>query len=552
MSASTPRNDTKKSLNLKAVLEQLQAKPTLPLLIAAAVAITVTIVLLLWAREPEYRVLYSNLSDQDGGNVVNQLAQMNIPYRLTNNGNTIMIPAQRVYETRLKLAQEGLPKGGAVGFELLDQEKFGISQFSEQVNYQRALEGELARTIETLGPVRHARVHLAIPKPSLFVREQKTPTASVTLTLHAGRALDDGQISAISYMVASAVPDLPPANVTVVDQNGRLLTQNGETGQGLNAAQLKYTSEIEADYQRRILAILAPVVGRANVHAQVTAQVDFSSHEQTSEQYRPNADPAHMTIRSRQISTNEQQGLHPNGGVPGALSNQPTPAASAPIEGKKSEKDEKGALRHFNRQHDETTNYEVDRTLTHITRNVGNIERLSVAVVVNYTVDAEGKRIPLTPEQMDKINALTREAMGYSTQRGDTLNVVNAPFADEEQEPTVPFWQQPQFWSLLATAGRYLLALLVVWLMWRKGLRPMWLRHQELQRERLAAAKETAKLKQSNRAPSREDREEQSKKQLALDVEINTQQLRQFADQDSKVVALVIRNWMKSNETKNP
>ncbi|MDQ9389143.1 flagellar basal-body MS-ring/collar protein FliF, partial [Serratia marcescens] len=250
MSASITAGESRDN-GLQATWNRLRANPKIPLLVAASAAIAIVVALLLWVKSPDYRVLYSNLNDRDGGAIVTQLTQMNIPYRFAENGAALLIPAEKVHETRLRLAQQGLPKGGAVGFELLDQEKFGISQFSEQINYQRALEGELSRTIESLGPVQNARVHLALPKPSLFVREQKSPSASVTLTLQPGRALDDGQINAIVYMVSSSVAGLPPGNVTVVDQAGRLLTQSDGTGRDLNASQLKYANEVENGFQRR-------------------------------------------------------------------------------------------------------------------------------------------------------------------------------------------------------------------------------------------------------------------------------------------------------------
>lgn len=249
-------------------MNRLRANPKIPLIVAGAAAIAIVVAMVLWAKSPDYRTLYSNLSDQDGGAIVTQLTQMNIPYRFADNGGALEVPADKVHELRLRLAQQGLPKGGAVGFELLDQEKFGISQFSEQVNYQRALEGELARTIETLGPVKSARVHLAMPKPSLFVREQKSPSASVTVNLEPGRALDEGQISAVTHLVSSAVAGLPPGNVTLVDQSGHLLTQSNTAGRDLNDAQLKYAADVEGRLQRRIEAILGPVVGSSNVHAQ--------------------------------------------------------------------------------------------------------------------------------------------------------------------------------------------------------------------------------------------------------------------------------------------
>lgn len=248
-------------------LNRLRANPKIPLIVAGSAAVAVMVALILWAKAPDYRTLFSTLSDQDGGAIVSQLTQMNIPYRFSEASGAIEVPADKVHELRLRLAQQGLPKGGAVGFELLDQEKFGISQFSEQVNYQRALEGELSRTIETIGPVKGARVHLAMPKPSLFVREQKSPSASVTVNLLPGRALDEGQISAIVHLVSSAVAGLPPGNVTLVDQGGHLLTQSNTSGRDLNDAQLKYASDVEGRIQRRIEAILSPIVGNGNIHA---------------------------------------------------------------------------------------------------------------------------------------------------------------------------------------------------------------------------------------------------------------------------------------------
>ena len=217
-------------------LNRLRANPKIPLIVAGSAAVAVMVALILWAKAPDYRTLFSNLSDQDGGAIVSQLTQMNIPYRVSEASGAIEVPADKVHELRLRLAQQGLPKGGAVGFELLDQEKFGISQFSEQVNYQRALEGELSRTIETIGPVKGARVHLAMPKPSLFVREQKSPSASVTVNLLPGRALDEGQISAIVHLVSSAVAGLPPGNVTPVVPGVPLVTPSKTSGRDLNAA----------------------------------------------------------------------------------------------------------------------------------------------------------------------------------------------------------------------------------------------------------------------------------------------------------------------------
>ncbi|TQI81071.1 flagellar M-ring protein FliF [Serratia fonticola] len=553
---------------LLALWNRLRANPKIPLLIAASAAIAIVVALLLWVKTPDYRVLYSNINDRDGGAIVAQLTQMNIPYRFAENGSALMVPAEKVHETRLRLAQQGLPKGGAVGFELLDQEKFGISQFSEQINYQRALEGELSRTIESLGPVQNARVHLALPKPSLFVREQKAPSASVTLTLQPGRALDDGQINAVVYMVSSSVAGLPPGNVTVVDQAGRLLTQSDGTGRDLNAAQLKYANEVETRYQRRIEAILAPIVGSANVRAQVTAQIDFATREQTDEQYQPNQQPDKSAVRSRQLSLSEQNGGQQIGGVPGALSNQPSAAPTAPIETPKpttpgnnantpaqnnpataNANTSTGAGNNLpkNSRRDETTNYEVDRTIRHTQQKAGTVERLSVAVVLNTLgTDKDGKPQPMSKEQLAQVESLVREAMGYSSSRGDTLNVVNTPFNDLEQSSgELPFWQSQSFIDQLFNAGRYLLVLLVAWLLWRKLVRPQ-LQNRQIAQQAAAANIPASRPVEVNK-PSHEELAQRKKSQQRVSAEVQSQRIRELADKDPRVIALVIRQWM-SNE----
>ncbi len=570
---ATATQDTANKKGFSDLLARLRANPRIPLIIAVAAAAAIVVALVLWAKTPDYRVLYNNLSNEDGGAIVTQLTQMNIPYRFEENGGALMVPAEKVHELRLRLAQQGLPKGGAVGFELLDKEKFGISQFSEQVNYQRALEGELSRTIETLGPVKGARVHLAMPKPTLFVREQKSPSASVTLLLQPGRALDEGQISAIVHMVSSSVAGLPPGNVTVVDQSGRLLTRSDAAGRDLNDAQLKYATEVESRYQQRIEAILAPIVGNGNVHAQVTAQIDFDAREQTEEQYKPNSDPANAAVRSRQSSSSEQLGGQYPGGVPGALSNQPAPANSAPIvtpnananngnnanannaaanNGTTASTNSSARAVPSNTHHDDTTNYELDRTIRHTKMNVGSVKRLSVAVVVNYRADAKGKAVALTDAQLKQIEDLTREAMGYSTDRGDSVNVVNSPFTQtDETGGDLPFWQQQSFFDQLMNAGRWLLVALVAFILYRKMVRPQLLRKQEM--AKLAAEQAAAQAKQREEdqafsvSLSKDDQEQERKSKHRMSAEVMSQRIRDMSENDPRIVALVIRQWM-SNE----
>ncbi|MGV0180069.1 flagellar basal-body MS-ring/collar protein FliF [Enterobacter cloacae] len=554
MSATLNELTNNPAERIKSMLSSLRGSPKLLLVICGAAALSVIIALMFWAKEPDYRVLFSNISDEEGGAIVAQLSQLNIPYRIDTPGGVIMVPASQVHEVRMKLAQQGLPKGGGVGFELLDQEKFGVSQFTEQVNYQRALEGELARTIENLGPIQSARVHLATPKPSMFVREQKKPTASVTVNLLQGRTLDDSQVVAITHLISSAVTGLAAESVTIVDQRGNLLTQSGL--RGLQTAHLKYTSEIETDYQQRIQRILAPLVGDENIRAQVTAQIDFTEQEQTQEQYQPNSDPEKMAIRSRQASLSEQGNSRGASGVPGALSNTPPHLPTAPLtqplntpaDDKKEKTTGNSTNREpaqpYNNRSDETTNFEVDRTLIHTKSNAGRIQRLSVAVVINHLPQGEeGKPGPISEAELTRINALVKEAIGFNASRGDSVNILNSAFNGVVEEPVPPFWKQDRFYALLMAIARYLVIAIIAWVMWRKLVQPAWIRHQETTLRRLEMEKEAREeeIAAKKRAAEKNNRD---RAQQRVDTELNGQQLRELAEQEPRVIALVIRQWM--------
>ncbi|WP_272692641.1 flagellar basal-body MS-ring/collar protein FliF [Providencia sp. PROV164] len=554
--ASKDTGEAKKGF--ASIVDRIKADPKIPLMIAAAAAVSIIVALLLWLRSPDYRVLLSNLSAKDGGDIVSQLTQMNVPYQIADNGSAILVPADKVHELRLKLAQSGLPKGGNTGFELLDKEQFGISQFSEQINYQRALEGELSRTIESLSPVQSARVHLAIPKPTLFVREQKLPTASVTVGLLPGRMLDEGQISAIVHMVSSSVTGLTASNVIIVDQAGRLLTNNDNSQQSANSAQIKMTKEMESHLKQRIEDILSPLVGRANIHAQVTAQMDFSKVEQTSEEYKPNQTPDSAAIRSRQNSQSMQNNNGGTGGVPGALSNQPVSVPNAPIETNKDNKDAQQTTNNRNNttnsQSDETTNYEVDRKISHTQRQIGVVDRLSVAVIVNYH-SQEGENgpemKPLPPEMLQQIEALTREAMGFSSARGDSINITNSLFTDDtpvEVEPSL--LSNPQLITQLLDYGKILLITLIAWFMWRFGIKPQWVKYRKTQQAQVDAeifVATQAKAPFVVDEEINEDMDEQTRRRLTrqrVSAEIQSQRIREMAEKDPQVVAMVIRQWL--------
>lgn len=440
------------------------------LLLGAAALAAVVAAAWLWSASPSYRVLFSNLSDRDGGAIIAQLSQMNIPYR-NADGGTILVPQDKVHEARLKLASQGLPKGSVVGFEIMETQRFGVTQFQEQVNYQRALEGELARSIQTLAPVAGSRVHLALPKQSGFLRDKQPPTASVLLQVHPGKSLDRQQVAGIVHLVSSSVPELNPKNVSIVDQHGNLLASERSGAAGLDAAQLDYVGRIEAETIRRIEDILEPIMGRGNVRAQVTADVDFSQIENMAETYAPNQGAeTKAAIRSQSTQESSQPGPAAAGGVPGALSNQPPVPATAPINGAAGQLNPNqpaGAAGNSTRR-EAVTNFEVDKNIRHTKVASGQIKRLTAAVVVNHRMKsgengAAPTAVALTEDELKNVNALVREAMGFNQQRGDSLNVVNSVFSttDFGTPEVLPIWKQPDVLALGKEVGKAMLFLLL-------------------------------------------------------------------------------------------
>ncbi len=391
----------------------------------------------------DYRVLFTNVNEGDGAAIIAALQQMNVPYQFTAGGGAITVPQDVVYETRLKLAGQGLPKAGNVGFELLENQKFGTSQFVERVNYLRGLEGELARSVSSLGQVKSARVHLAVPKASAFVREQERPTASVILTLHPGRMLDGPQIAAIARLVSSAVPGMRVQEVSIMDTEGGILGNSAMRQEGLDPSQLKYTADLEAALNRRVAAILEPLAGKDGFRAQVSVDLDFDERERTSETFGKNA-PPDQTIRS-QLSIESSSGKAGNGGVPGALTNQPPESARAPLttEAKGENLRAPGSIETAATSSDDpsfknekTVNFEVDRAIERIKSSKGQVRRVSAAVVLDFKYEKGAKTnatrsVPYTAQEIQQINGLVRDAIGFVQRRGDTVSVANLPFSEE-------------------------------------------------------------------------------------------------------------------------
>lgn len=513
---------------------------------AAALALAIAIIVgaWLWAKEPPYAVLFSNLNDQDGGQIVTMLQQQNVPYKHADTGNAILVPASQVHDVRLRMASQGLPKGGLVGFEVMENQKLGISQFAEQINYQRGLEGELARSIQTLDAIKQARVHLAIPKQTAFLRDEQKPSASVLVSLDPMLALDKRQIAGIVHLVSSSVPQLKPENVSVIDQNGNLISQiiDPEKQSGLDPTQLKYAKQIEAQYLKRIESILEPVLGKNNFSAQVTTEIDFSHIDQVAESYRPNPVPE-TAVRSQQTTESNQSGPQAMG-VPGALTNQPPVPATAPITNPQVGGGAAGAGQNtgpFTRN--ATINYEVDKTVRHTRGVPGIVSRLSVAVAVNFKPGpaVKGKPGPLaapSDEEMKHINNLVRDAVGFSQARGDSISVAAAAFVPPEPETIldIPLWKDPEMVALGRELGKYLVFALIALLVWLRLLKPVF--------DMIAATAHRVEAEEEQAAEAAEEEEAIEEAPREPTFEEKLQAARKVALDNPKLVAELIREWM--------
>ncbi len=548
--AATPASAM--NARLQQILQNINAlsqQQKLAAAVALGLAIALVVGVLMWNRGPEYSVLFSNLEERDGGQIIAALQQQNVPYRMSSDGRSILVSQDQVHDVRLRLAAEGLPKGGMVGFELMDTQKLGVSQFNEQVNYQRALEGELSRTVQSIASVMSARVHLAMPKQTAFLRDDQKPTASVMVKLRAGRVLDATQIAGIVHLVSSSVPRMSESGVSIVNQNGELLTMKSDPLRqaGLDPTQLEYVREVEASFIRRIETIVEPLVGKGNFRAQVTADVDFNQVEQTAETYKPNPSPD-QAIRSQQTSEQLSRDAGAQG-VPGALTNQPPAPATAPITtpAVAGQTNANGAqLGTSNRS--AVLNYELDRTVQHVKQSLGQIKRLSVAVVVNHRnttlPNGDPQVVPPTDEEIARITNLVREAMGYNEGRGDTLNVASSPFAiTDTAEPELPLWKDPEMLDLGKEGLKYLVVLAAILFAYFAVVRPLM---------RTVAPKKSEEEEEAEGIEGGEGEEDAtvslSGAATGDSYEARLARAREMARSDPKMVANLIKEWMGVNE----
>jgi flagellar M-ring protein FliF len=446
----------------------LPALRQIGLMIGLAASVAVGVAVVLWSQSPSFSLLYGKLSDRDASQVMEALDKAGIPYKLDESSGALLVSGPDVHRARLQLASDGLPKGTGSGFELLDEDQgFGTSQFIENARYQRALEGEISRTIATLRNVKSARVHLALPKRSVFIRKQAQPTASVTVELYGGRSLEEGQVGSIVHLVASSVPHLSADQVTVVDQNGLLLTSSDHSQpMGLTTGQFNYNRQLEQTFVKRIEDLLSPLVGRSGVRAQVAAELDFTVTEKTQETYNPDL-PA---LRSEQSSEDRNTGGLAAIGVPGTLSNQPPGGAvAAPVPPAGAGGAPEDVSQPSNSSRSTIRNYELDKTISHTRLASGSVRRLSIAVVLDnkQATGEKGKpvREPWSDQELAKFTTLVKEAVGFNAQRGDSVQVVNAAFQlqpEMEPLPDLPLWEQPWLWNVLKqVAGAFGVLLLI-------------------------------------------------------------------------------------------
>lgn len=437
-------------VNPFAQLTQMPGMRQLLVLVGLAASISIGVTAAFWMRDPGYTVLFSNISDKEANEVINILTSSAIPYQLDNNSGAVKVPAGQVHQARLKLAEQGLPKSSGFGLEIMQGgNSFSTSQFMEGARYHHALETELGRTISSLQPVQSARVHLAVPKSTMFIGKKQRASASVLLQLYSGRALSESQVAAIVHLVGSSIPDLEPSQVTVVDQSGKLLSSPDDSSDlGLSARQLDYVRRVEDSYVARIENLLVPMLGAGRVRTTVTAQLDFTQRELTEELYDPET-----IVRSEQVSEDRNNGSGVAGGIPGALSNQPpAPAPLAapatdpaiPADAANAAAAATVARTPENESVRRTRNFEMDRTMSHTKQATGSVQRLSVAVLVDEKrVTAEDGTVTtekLPPEELEAMTRLVREAVGFDEKRGDSINVSSMPFY---QSPPVEDADEP-------------------------------------------------------------------------------------------------------------
>lgn len=529
-----------------------------PVIIAASALLGILAALWMWANQTVYRPLYSGLSEEAGGEVIAELESRGIPYKINERGDSILVSSDEVHKTRLSLAEKGIPKTADKGFSILDDQRFGISQFAEKVNFQRAIEGELAASILTLRSIDAARVHLAMARPNVFARHEKPAKASVIVNIAPGASLSNEDARAITFLVARSVPDLSANDVSIVDQSGRLYDPNMVSNEDAAKDHRTIVRLIESDHEMRVEEILSPLFGRQNVKVKMTADVDFTVEEVTSEQYRPNQEEGSAAVRSAQLrSSRDGKGVDARG-VPGALSNTPPGWAPSPI----SNADEEAGAGGDDDVGDysKTVNYEVDRSIKHTKKTPGQVQRMTAAVVINQrqepNEDGVLVPVPFTPEEIENIRELVKQAMGFNAARGDEIHIVGGVFAEPaygtDEFDNSPWWMDARVLAMADQWIRYIMFFVLAFILYRLVLRPVLARHKAAMMAKAAEAMAAAGADPMSQQMISEGDFKNQFPDYFKKYEERLKEMKSVAEREPKVVAMVVNSWMDQEKTNGP
>ena len=514
--------------------------------VAALVLATVTIGSILamsfWIKTPDLQLLYANLSEQDASAIVDNLKSQKIPYELSNQGKTIRVPANQVHEIRLKMASEGLPEGSEVVLEIFDETSLGMTDFIQKLNFQRALQGELSRTIKTLDAVDHARVHLVIPKQTLFIREKPKGKASVTIKTKAGKFLNERQVQGIVHLIASSVEGITADNVVVVDVKGNLLSgsQEANAGAARSSSNYQHKRRVEQELEKNILAMLEDALGQGMIIARVTAKLDFEKNDQTEEIY----DPDSAVIRSQQTASESTVGATPTGGVIGVQAQLPAGEnqGGTGTSGQPSKRD----------KNNQVTNYEINKITRVVSKPTGTISKLSVAVMINGVMaenDAgEEEYQARTQEEMDKYTQIVQSAVGYNQERGDQIKVENIQFDRSVELQRLKELEREKQIDLAFQVGKYILGLIFVILFYTRAIKPIinWMTTSPKKEEEVEEEVTTDGMTDEQR---REEEELQRLEAGLASASEMRKSVTDFIEKDPKYTAGVVRKWLRENTT---
>ncbi|MEQ1636254.1 MAG: flagellar basal-body MS-ring/collar protein FliF [Methylococcales bacterium] len=543
-------------------LAKLTVNRQLGVMLGLAVSVAIGVAVVMWSQAPTYDVLMSGMTESDSAEMIEALKKSGVEYKIDAGSGAILVPPNKIRELKLQLAAQGLPKATSSGYDLLDKEAgFGSSKGVEQMRFQRALEGEIARTIMTIQSVKSARVLLALPKQSVFVREHKKPSASVVVNLYQGRSLEKGQVESIVHLVSSSVALLEPEQVTVVDQRGNLLNSKENAADSfLSSKQFDYKRNLEDHLMERIGNILTPLVGSESMRTQVSADVDFTVTEQTQEKFNPDG----SVLRSEQINDAKNE-LSTTQGVPGALSNQPPAAGQAPENAKPDPSKPAATTTPTSENKSATRNFELDKTITHSRLAAGELKRLSVAVVVDnkrLVQDDQAISLAYSQEEINRFTDLVKQAVGFNAERGDQVTVTNSAFrAIEEMEalPAVPLWEQTWFMDLMKQVAAALVVLFLVFGVLRPTMRGLVGRSEVAKKS--SSPEAAVQLDEAGNPTAYPALVNDGNEQLGLPNDIGNllrldapqsyekrlEYVRKLADEDPQLVAQVIKSWIKDD-----